>query len=166
MFENDILMTALLPCILKNAISPEIIASELRTDKATAENLIICLIEKNLIFGYNSNKRVNVLISVDNFEKAFSNLEESLKKEIEKEFCFFNENIDIFSGELKREESISRELKEEALALLKEGKVISTAILQKKLKIGFPNACKIIDWLLAQKLIKKTNTYEVIKNEK
>ena len=44
MFDNDVLMTALLPCVLKNAISPEIIASELRTDKSTAENLIICLI--------------------------------------------------------------------------------------------------------------------------
>ena len=166
MFNNDTLMTALLPCVLKNAISPEIIASDLEVNKETAESMISGLIEKELIFNYNPSKKVNLLISYQKFEKTYSSLDSILKKEIKKDFCFFNEKLDIFSGKIKHEEPLSDKLKEQALDLIKKQKTISSAILQKILQIGYSNACKIIDWLLEQKLIRKTNTYEVIKNEK
>lgn len=166
MFENDTLMTALLPCVLKNAISPEIIASDLEVNKETAENIIRCLTEKGIIFNYNPNKKVNMLMSYQNFEKTFSSLNGDLKKEIEKDFCFFNEKLDIFSGKIKQEETLNDSLKEQALDLIKKQKFISTTILQKILQIGYANACKIIDWLLERKLIKKSTTYEVIKKEK
>jgi hypothetical protein len=95
MFDNDILMTALLPCVLKNAISPEIIASDLEVNIETAESMISGLIEKELIFNYNPSKKVNLLISYQKFEKTYSSIDSNLKNEIEKEFCFFNEKLDI-----------------------------------------------------------------------
>ena len=111
-------------------------------------------------------QRQQALKSYQKFEKTYSSLDSILKKEIEKDFCFFNEKLDIFSGKIKHEEPLSDKLKEQALDLIKKQKTISSAILQKILQIGYSNACKIIDWLLEQKLIRKTNTYEVIKNEK
>ena len=166
MFDNSKLMKALLSCALKNAISLDIISNDLEVDRKTAEAMLNGLIEKELIFNYNYSKKVNLLISYQKFEKTYSSLESILKKEIEKDFCFFNEKLDIFSGKIKHEEPLSDKLKEQALDLIKNQKTISSAILQKILQIGYPNACKIIDWLLEQKLIRKTNTYEVIKNEK
>lgn len=166
MFDNDILMTALLPCVLKNAISPDIISNDLEVDRKTAETMLNGLIEKELIFNYNQNKKVNLLISYQDFNKTYSSVDENTKKEIEKDFCFFNEKLDIFSGKIKQEEPLNDNLKEQALDLIKKQKNISTAILQKILQIGYPNACKILDWLLEQELIKKVNIYEVIKNEK
>ena len=166
MFENDILMTALLPCVLKNAISPEIIASDLAVNKETAESMISGLIEKDLIFNYNPSKKVNLLISYQKFEKTYSSIDSNLKNEIEKEFCFFNENLDISSGKILPDKQLDEGLKERALLLLKTQKQINASILQKYLQIGYSNACKIIDWLLEKELIKKVNIYEVIKNEK
>ena len=166
MFNNDILMMALLPCVLKNAISPEIIASDLEVDRKTAEAMLNGLIEKELIFNYNPSKKVNLLISYQKFEKTYSSLDSNLKKEIEKDFCFFNEKIDISNGQILPEKQLDEELKERALRLLKTQKQVNASILQKHLQIGYSNACKLLDWLLEQKLIKKTNTYEVIKKEK
>lgn len=166
MFNNDMLMMALLPCALKNAISPEIIAIDLETNKETAENMISGLIENKLIFNYNPSKKVNLLISYQKFEKNYSSIDPNLKKEIEKEFCFFNEKLDITSGKILPEKQLDEELKERALRLLKTQKQISTSILQKYLQIGYSNAYKIVDWLLEQKLIAKPSTYEVIDNEK
>lgn len=165
MFDNDILMTALVPCVLKKAISPDIISNDLEVDRKTAETMLNGLIEKELIFNYNQNKKVNLLISYQDFNKTYSSVDENTKKEIEKDFCFFNEKLDIFSGKIKQEETLNDSLKEQALDLIKKQQFISTTILQKILQIGYPNACKILDWLLEQKLIKKTNTYEVINNE-
>ena len=162
MFDNDILMTALLPCVLKNAISPDIISRDLEVDRKTAEAILNGLIEKELIFNYNSSKKVNLLISYQKFEKTYSSLDSILKKEIEKDFCFFNEKIDIFSGQIPPEKQLDKELKERALRLLKKQKQVNVSILQKHLQIGYYNACKIIDWLLEQKFIKKSTTYEVV----
>ena len=166
MFDNDIIMTSLLPCVLKNAISPDIISSDLEVDRKTAEAMLNSLIEKELIFNYNYSKKVNLLISYQKFEKTYSSLDSILKKEIEKDFCFFNEKIDISNGQIHPEKQLDEELKERALRLLKTQKQVNASILQKHLQIGYSNACKIIDWLLEQELIKKVNIYEVIKNEK
>ena len=53
MFDNGILMAALLSCALKNAISPDIISNDLEVDRKTAEAMLNGLIEKELIFNYN-----------------------------------------------------------------------------------------------------------------
>lgn len=162
MFNNEILMIALLPCVLKKAISPDIISNDLGVDKNTAENIIRCLTEKGIIFNYNPNKKVNMLISYQNFEKTFSSLNGDLKKEIEKDFCLFNEKINISNGQPLSKTQLDDELKERTLNLLKSQKQVSTFFLQKNLEIGYSNACKIIDWLLEQKLIKKSTTYEIV----
>lgn len=162
MFNNEILMIALLPCVLKKAISPDIISNDLGVDKNTAENIIRCLTEKGIIFNYNPNKKVNMLMSYQNFEKTFSSLNGDLKKEIEKDLCLFNEKINISNGQPLSKTQLDDELKERTLNLLKSQKQVSTFFLQKNLEIGYANACKIIDWLLEQKLIKKSTTYEVV----
>lgn len=162
MFNNEILMMALLPCVLKKAISPDIISNDLEVDKNTAENIINLLTEKEIIFNYNPNKKVNILMSYQNFNETFSNLEDSLKKEIKKEICLFNERIDIYNGQPLSKTQLDEELKERTLNLLKSQKQVSTLFLQKNLEIGYSNACKIIDWLLEQKLIKKSTTYEIV----
>ena len=146
-------MTALLPCVLKNAISPEIIASDLEVNKETAESMISGLIEKELIFNYNPSKKVNLLISYQKFEKTYSSIDSNLKNEIEKEFCFFNEKLDISSGKILPDKQLEEELKERALRLLKTQKQINASILQKHLQIGYSNACKLLEWLQKHKLI-------------
>lgn len=46
MFDNDVLMTALVTCVLKKAISPDIISNDLEVDRKTAKAMLNGLIEK------------------------------------------------------------------------------------------------------------------------
>ena len=162
---KEIITYALISCSLKKVISPQIISNELSMDIKNAHKIIDELINQKLISGYDKNKKVNLLISISKFEEYFSFLSEEDKKSITKDFCFYNDNVNFFTGELDVEQPLNEELKNKALEFIKKENAISPASLQRKLKVGFSNACKIIDWLLEQKLIKKTNTYEVIKNK-
>ena len=81
MFDNDMLMMVLLPCALKSAISPDIISNDLEVDRKTAEDMLNCLIKKELIFNYNPSKKVNLLISYQKFEKTYSSLESIVSKQ-------------------------------------------------------------------------------------
>ena len=54
-------------------------------------------------------------------------MKQGQKNEIEKDFCFFNEKLDIFSGKIKQEEPLNDNLKEQALDLIKKQKNIEVS---------------------------------------
>lgn len=164
MITNEILSVALFSCMIKKAISPEIITNELQIDGIAGKQIIQELIKRNIIFGYNINKKVNLFISIQEFEKEFSGTDKNTLQEIKKDFCMYDNKTNIFNCEINNDLPLDEELKQKALDVIKNQKQINISILQKNLKTSYANAGKLMDWLLEHNLIKKPNFYEVVEN--
>ena len=164
MITNETLSMALISCMINKVISPEIIINELQIDGINGELVIQELIKRNIIFGYNGNKKVNLFISMQEFEKEFSGIDQNTMQEQKKDFCVYDSNTNIFTCEINADFPLDKELKQKALDLIKNKKQINASTLQKNLKTSYANAGKLLDWLLEQNFIKKSNFYEVIEN--
>lgn len=166
---TNILSMSLVSFITEKFISVKRLTEMFDIDEKQSASIILTLKEKEIINDYDFSANGMPFITKEEFDSLFvSDTVKNTEKlgvdcleNLRKCFCFFDGSVNIFTLD-KEEKPLPEELKRSLKKLLAGGGYISLADIQKSLKIPYSTACRAIDYLEMESLVKKCTVYKIL----
>ena len=160
---TNILSMSLVSFITEKFISVKRLMEMFDIDEKQAASIILTLKEKGIIGDYDFSSNGMPFITKEEFNAFFGSdaiknaekLGVDCLENLRKCFCFFNGSVNIFTLEKEEEKQLPEELKNSLKKLIAGGGYISLADIQKLLKVPYSTACRAMDYLEKESIVKK-----------
>lgn len=167
---KELLSLSLVSFITEKFISVKRLTEMFDIDEKQAASIILTLKEKGIINDYDFSSNGMPFITKEEFDSLFvSDTVKNTEKlgvdcleNLRKCFCFFDGSVNIFTLEKEEEKPLPEELKSSLKKLLAGGGYITLADIQKSLKIPYSTACRTMDYLEKESLVKKCTLYKIL----